>query len=86
MCVVAGKSGRIDYSLPPGHPFSFEVDHLTPISLGGDPYDPRNQAAAHRVCNEWRGNRTYEQTVAELKRLGGPQQGKPDPLPQPWPD
>ena len=47
----------IDYSLPPRDMMCFEVDELVPVSLGGDPLDRRNVAAAHRCCNIWRGNR-----------------------------
>lgn len=65
ICVAFGKSGDIDYSLPAGHPLSFEVDELVPVSLGGDPLDPRNVDAAHRCCNQWRGAMTVEQVMAE---------------------
>ena len=74
ICVLAGKSGRIDYDLPAGHPGSFEIDELIPVSkywLGGYPnaqaaaLDYSNLAAAHRCCNQWRGNKT----VDEVKRL-----------------
>lgn len=47
----------IDYSLPAGHPMSFEVDEIVPVSRGGDPLDRSNVAPAHRICNERRGNR-----------------------------
>ena len=47
----------IDYSLPAGHPMSFEVDELVPVSRGGDPLDFANVAAAHRICNQRRGNK-----------------------------
>lgn len=47
----------IDYSLPPGHPWSFEVDEIVPVSRGGDPLDYDNVDAAHRICNQRRGNR-----------------------------
>lgn len=47
----------IDYSLPPGHPWSFEVDEIVPVSRGGDPLDYGNVGAAHRICNQRRGNR-----------------------------
>lgn len=36
---------------------SFEVDELVPVSKGGDPLDRANVDAAHRVCNERKGNR-----------------------------
>lgn len=54
-CHICGQP--IDYGLPPGHPLSFEVDELVPVSLGGNPLDRGNVDAAHRICNERRGNR-----------------------------
>lgn len=36
---------------------SFEVDEIVPVSLGGSPVDRGNVAAAHRICNQKRGNR-----------------------------
>ncbi len=74
ICVLAGKPGTIDYSLRFPHPYSFVVDELVPVSkywLGGyqsaeqAALDYRNLAAAHKCCNEWRGNKT----VDEVKRL-----------------
>lgn len=47
----------IDYSLPAGDPWSFEVDEIVPVSLGGSPIDRANVAPAHRICNEKRGNK-----------------------------
>ena len=64
ICRAFGRAGDIDYSLPARHPYSFELDHLVPISKGGDPYDPRNQAATHRCCNEWRSNKSVEEVLA----------------------
>lgn len=58
-CHICGRP--IDYSLPAGDPWSFEVDEIVPVSLGGSPYDRANVAAAHRVCNQKRGNKTMEQ-------------------------
>lgn len=54
-CHLCGRP--IDYALPAGHPMSFEVDELVPVSKGGDPLDFNNVAAAHRICNQRRGNR-----------------------------
>lgn len=67
ICQAAGRPGIIDYSLPAGHPLAFEVDELVPVSLGGDPLDRANVKAAHRCCNQWRGNRTVEEVIAELR-------------------
>ena len=36
---------------------AYELDELTPVSLGGDPLDPDNVAPAHRICNERRSNK-----------------------------
>ncbi|WP_442904899.1 HNH endonuclease [Gordonibacter sp.] len=54
-CHLCGRV--IDYSLPAGDPMSFEVDELVPVSRGGDPLDYMNVDAAHRICNQRRGNR-----------------------------
>ena len=48
----------IDYNLATPDPMSFEVDHVVPVSEGGDPYDPANGQASHRCCNNWRKNKT----------------------------
>ena len=54
-CHICGMP--IDYSLPAGHPWSFEVDEIVPVSRGGSPLDYSNVDAAHRICNQRRGNR-----------------------------
>lgn len=54
-CHICGLP--IDYSLPAGHPMSFEVDEIIPVSRGGSPLDRDNVAPAHRICNQKRGNR-----------------------------
>ena len=64
ICRAFGKSGTIDYSLPAGHPLSFEVDELVPVSKGGSPTSRSNVDAAHRCCNQWRGNRSVEEVIA----------------------
>lgn len=54
-CHICGLP--IDYSLPAGDPWSFEVDEMVPVSRGGDPLDYSNVDASHRICNQRRGNR-----------------------------
>lgn len=54
-CALCGQP--IDYSLPAGHPMSYELDEIVPVSRGGDPLDERNVQPAHRVCNQRKGNR-----------------------------
>lgn len=53
-CALCGHA--IDYSLPAGHPMSFEVDEIVPVSKGGDPLDFSNTQPAHRICNQRKGN------------------------------
>ena len=55
-CWICGLP--INYSLEHGHPESFECDELIPISKGGSPYVRDNVDAAHRCCNNWRGNKS----------------------------
>lgn len=64
-CALCGQP--IDYSLTTiydpvrkkriPNPWRFEVDHIVPVSRGGDPYDYANLQAAHRICNQRKGNR-----------------------------
>ena len=35
-----------------------EVDHIVPVSRGGDPDDPENLQATHLACNRAKGTRT----------------------------
>ena len=62
-CHICGQA--IDYSLPAGDPLSFEVDEIVPVSKGGDPLDRSNVAAAHRICNQRRGNRDIGQKLSD---------------------
>lgn len=73
-CCVCGQP--IDYSLPAGHPLSFEVDEDRPVSRWREfgyasptacALDPANVHAAHRICNERKGDRT----LAELRAAAG---------------
>lgn len=52
-CHICGMP--IDYSLPPGDPWSFEADHVNPRARGGASYDYGNLDAAHRICNQRKG-------------------------------
>lgn len=72
-CALCGKA--IDYSLPSGHPMSYELDEIVPVSKGGSPYDPNNVQPAHRICNQRKGN-----------RIGKPGKSKALPIPhsQEW--
>ena len=47
-CHICGQP--IDYQAHHLHPFSFTIDHITPLNRGGDDVLD-NLAAAHRACN-----------------------------------
>ena len=73
ICAAFGRPSAIDYSLPAGHPFSFEVDELVPVSRWRDggylspeqcAADYANLAAAHRRCNQWRSNKSVDEVIA----------------------
>ena len=68
ICRAFGRTGHIDYTLPAGHPWCFEVDELVPVSKGGDPLDRDNVDATHRRCNQWRGNKSVDEVLRLAKR------------------
>lgn len=59
-CWLCGHDIRYDIKGPEAgkHPDAFTLDHLVPLSKGGDLLDPANARSAHRRCNSARGNRT----------------------------
>ena len=76
-----GRPDEIDYTLPAGHPYSFEMDELIPISKGGLPtYE--NSDATHRCCNQWRGNKSVEKVLEIAAEIHGCK-NKPKKLEQP---
>lgn len=58
-CWLCHKS--INYKAPPRTPESFSVDHITPVSLGGDSMRRSNWRPSHYGCNSARGNTTRGQ-------------------------
>ena len=72
-CHLCGQP--IDYSLPAGHPLSFELDELIPLAAlpeeqrAAAAIDPRNVAPAHRICNERRGCKPLNAPVVRGMRL-----------------
>ena len=67
-CAICGRP--IDYSLPAGNEYAFEVDEIVPVHKGGNPLDIRNCRPTHRKCNRER----YQQERADeiAKRLEAP--------------
>ncbi|WP_435070794.1 HNH endonuclease signature motif containing protein [Amycolatopsis thermoflava] len=53
-CWICGKT--VDKSLSGLHPAGPVVDHIQPISAGGDPYERSNLHLAHRFCNWSKGS------------------------------
>lgn len=49
----------VDKALPPMTSLSVSVDHIVPLSKGGDPLDRANVALAHYGCNARAGSREY---------------------------
>lgn len=64
-CALCGQP--IDYSLPAGHPMSYELDEIIPVSKGGSPYRLSNLQPAHRICNARRSNKSMEEWRSQQK-------------------
>lgn len=64
-CHICGRA--INYSLSAGEPMSFEMDEVVPVSRlpleqrRAAACDPENVRAAHRICNQKRGNRMMDE-------------------------
>lgn len=87
-CRICGLP--IDYTIDDPHdPMHFECDEIVPVSLGGSALDRANVGAAHRFCNEWRGNRMiWSPAEARMalaasirERMGRNSLGKQPPIP-----
>lgn len=64
-CWLCGHN--IGYELDARHPLSFTLDHLVPLSRGGNLLDRTNARPAHRRCNSSRGNRTTPPKAASQR-------------------
>lgn len=56
-CYLCGND--IDYTLKSPDPWSFEIDHIIPLTLGGTD-DLDNLGPSHRQCNRNKGARAYD--------------------------
>ena len=92
ICRAFGRPDRIDYDLPPGHPMSFEVDELKPVSRWREfgyasaqqcALDYNNVDATHKCCNMWKRARSDDEVKAIARGLRA---AKVKPLPQPFDD
>lgn len=61
VCALCGKS--VDMSLKFPHPLSKTVDHIIPVSRGGNPSDISNLQLAHFCCNRQKSNKVKNLTA-----------------------
>lgn len=66
LCWLDGLPIRFD--VPPRHPMSGSIDHVTPLSRGGHPTARENLRPAHYGCNSGRGNRDPKLTPVRRSR------------------
>lgn len=69
-CWLCGEPIRYDITGPPAgrHRDAFTLDHLIPLSHGGNLLDPANARSAHRKCNSARGNRITTRPLERASR------------------
>ena len=65
-CALCG--GRVDKELPAFHPMSPEIDHIIPVSKGGDPSAIENMQLAHRKCNRAKSDKMPEVKANETDK------------------
>lgn len=56
VCAICGRPVNFDLKFP--DPWSPTVDHITPISKGGNPADIANMQLAHLQCNRMKAAKT----------------------------
>ncbi len=81
-CALCGQP--IDYSLPALDPWSYELDEIVPVSLGGSELDPDNVQPAHRICNQRKGNRMFY--VCDVAHKGAAHAFEKPAVSQDWAD
>ena len=81
-CALCGQP--IDYSLLALDPWSYELDEIVPVSLGGSELDPDNVQPAHRICNQRKGNRMFY--VCDVAHKGAAHAFEKPAVSQDWAD
>lgn len=71
---VCGICGRpVDKTLKHPNPWAPVVDHIIPVSKGGNPSDINNLQLAHNQCNRLKSDKTYadskKATAGQEKRV-----------------
>ena len=74
-CQLCG--GDLDPGAPKNTPTATEVDHITPLAMGGEPYARQNLRALHRWCHQRRDKGQSVQRVPAPKPYDWPN-GCPD--------
>lgn len=65
--MVLARDGHVCRMVPGCSTFAGTVDHVVPLALGGDPYDPANMRAACAFHNSQAGG-----ALASRRELGVP--------------
>ena len=63
VCAICGRPVDFDRRFP--DPYSPTVDHIIPISKGGDPASLENLQLAHLQCNRIKSSKTVELRIKE---------------------
>lgn len=67
ICAICGRPVNFDLRFP--DPWSPTVDHIVPVSKGGNPADIANMQLAHLQCNRLKASKTH--LVAAVKKSFG---------------
>ena len=66
VCAICG--GAVDKTLPRYHPMSAEIDHIVPVSKGGDTVSIENMQLTHRKCNRAKSDKLPEARAQETEK------------------
>ena len=62
-CGICGRPVNFDLKFP--DPWSATLDHVVPVSKGGDPAALENLQLAHLQCNRQKASKLYEPQIKE---------------------
>jgi 5-methylcytosine-specific restriction endonuclease McrA len=67
-CQLCGRD--LDPTAPKTTPMSTEVDHVTPLAMGGEPYARENLRALHRAVDTACANSPHESSALRFEAGG----------------